>query len=155
MDIRATPIQAGTSPWMLLLWSFGPALLIIGLWIWIFRRAAKQGGGMGGGGMMGIGKSRARRFDRESDTKVTFKDVAGIDEAEQELVEIVDFLKTPEKYLRLGGAAPKGVLLVGPPGTGKTLLARAVAGEALDEREILEVTGLPPAPLLEEAVRNA
>lgn len=151
MDIRATPIQAGTSPWMLLLWSFGPALLIIGLWIWIFRRAAKQGGG----GMMGIGKSRARRFDRESDKKVTFKDVAGIDEAEQELVEIVDFLKTPEKYLRLGGAAPKGVLLVGPPGTGKTLLARAVAGEALDEREILEVTGLPPAPLLEEAVRNA
>lgn len=130
VDIRATPIQTGTSPWMLLLWSFGPALLIIGLWIWIFRRAAKQGGGMGGGGMMGIGKSRARRFDRESDTRVTFKDVAGIDEAEQELVEIVDFLKTPEKYLRLGGTAPKGVLLVGPPGTGKTLLARAVAGEA-------------------------
>ena len=79
---------------------------------------------------MGIGKSKARRYDQEKDTKVTFDDVAGIDEAENELVEIVDFLKDPKKYTRLGGTAPKGVLLVGAPGTGKTLLAKAVAGEA-------------------------
>ena len=79
---------------------------------------------------MGIGKSKARRYDQEKDTKVTFDDVAGIDEAENELVEIVDFLKDPQKYTRLGGTAPKGVLLVGAPGTGKTLLAKAVAGEA-------------------------
>ena len=83
-----------------------------------------------GGGLMGIGKSKARRYDQEQDTKVTFDDVAGIDEAENELVEIVDFLKDPPKYTRLGGTAPKGVLLVGAPGTGKTLLAKAVAGEA-------------------------
>ena len=79
---------------------------------------------------MGIGKSKARRYDQEQDAKVTFDDVAGIDEAENELVEIVDFLRDPPKYTRLGGTAPKGVLLVGPPGTGKTLLAKAVAGEA-------------------------
>src|SRR5215210_6173394 len=83
-----------------------------------------------GGSLFGIGKSKARRFDQEQDTRITFDDVAGIDEAENELVEIVDFLKAPEKYTRLGGTAPKGVLLVGAPGTGKTLLARAVAGEA-------------------------
>ena len=83
-----------------------------------------------GGGLMGIGKSKARRYDQEKDAKVTFDDVAGIDEAENELIEIVDFLKDPPKYTRLGGTAPKGVLLIGPPGTGKTLLAKAVAGEA-------------------------
>jgi cell division protease FtsH len=83
-----------------------------------------------GGSLFGIGKSKARRYDQEQDSRVTFNDVAGIDEAEQELVEVVDFLKDPDKYTRLGGAAPKGVLLVGSPGTGKTLLARAVAGEA-------------------------
>jgi cell division protease FtsH len=94
----------------------------------MFRRAAQQGGGMGG--LMGIGRSKARRYDQEKDTKVTFNDVAGIDEAENELVEIVDFLKDPKKYTRLGGTAPKGVLLIGAPGTGKTLLAKAVAGEA-------------------------
>jgi len=82
------------------------------------------------GGIMGIGRSKARRYDQEKDTKVTFNDVAGIDEAENELVEIVDFLKDPKKYTRLGGTAPKGVLLIGAPGTGKTLLAKAVAGEA-------------------------
>ena len=103
----------------------------------MFRRAAQQGGGLGGG-LMGIGRSRARRYDQEQDTKVTFDDVAGIDEAENELVEIVDFLRDPKKYTRLGGTAPKGVLLVGAPGTGKTLLAKAVAGGGgavlLDER---------------------
>jgi len=126
--ITAEPIDTGTSPLGLLLFGFGPAILIIAFYVWLFRRAAKQGGGFGG--LMGIGRSRARRYDAERDERVTFDDVAGIDEVENELVEIVDFLKQPEKYTRLGGTAPKGVLLVGPPGTGKTLLARAVAGEA-------------------------
>ncbi len=130
VEISAEPIQEGGSPWVTLLFSFGPALFFIGFYIWLFRRAAQQGAGMMGGGLMGIGKSKARRYDQEKDMKVTFDDVAGIDEAENELVEIVDFLKDPPKYTRLGGAAPKGVLLVGPPGTGKTLLAKAVAGEA-------------------------
>ena len=127
VEIRAVPIQG--SGIASLLYGFGPALLLIVFYIWLYRRA--QAGGMGvGGGLMGIGKSRARRYDQEEGNKVTFRDVAGIDEAENELVEIVDFLKAPEKYTRLGGSAPKGVLLVGAPGTGKTLLARAVAGEA-------------------------
>jgi cell division protease FtsH len=129
VEISAKPIQEGGSPWATLFFAFGPALLLIGLYVWMFRRAAQQGGGIGGG-LMGFGRSRARRYDQEQDTKVTFDDVAGIDEAENELVEIVDFLKDPKKYTRLGGTAPKGVLLVGPPGTGKTLLAKAVAGEA-------------------------
>jgi cell division protease FtsH len=128
VEISAKPIQTGGSPWVTLLFGFGPALLLIGFYVWMFRRA-QQGGGLGGG-LMGIGRSRARRYDQETDTKVTFDDVAGIDEAENELVEIVDFLKDPPKYTRLGGTAPKGVLLVGAPGTGKTLLAKAVAGEA-------------------------
>jgi cell division protease FtsH len=110
------------------LYGFGPALLLILFYVWIYRRS--QQGGMGLGGLMGIGRSRARRYDESTSPKVTFNDVAGIDEAENELVEIVDFLKSPEKYTRLGGTAPKGVLLIGSPGTGKTLLARAVAGEA-------------------------
>ena len=128
VQITAEPIQQGGGLWQTLLFAFGPALLLIGGYIWLYRRA-QQGGGVGGA-LTGVGRSRARRYDQEQDTKVTFDDVAGIDEAENELVEIVDFLKDPEKYTRLGGAAPKGVLLVGAPGTGKTLLARAVAGEA-------------------------
>ncbi|HEX5418807.1 MAG TPA: ATP-dependent zinc metalloprotease FtsH [Gammaproteobacteria bacterium] len=128
VEISAKPMEAG-SFWSLLVYGFGPALLLILFYVWIFRRSTKQGGG-GFGGLMGIGRSKARRYDVESDTKVTFDDVAGIDEVENELVEIVDFLKNPTKYTRLGGTAPKGVLLVGAPGTGKTLLARAVAGEA-------------------------
>jgi cell division protease FtsH len=128
VEISAIPIQSG-SPWATLLFGFGPAILIIVFYVWLFRRASQQGGGLGSA-LMGIGKSKARRYDQEADAKITFNDVAGIDEAENELVEIVDFLKDPQKYTRLGGTAPKGVLLVGAPGTGKTLLAKAVAGEA-------------------------
>jgi cell division protease FtsH len=129
VEISAVPIQQG-SIWTTLLY-FGPALLIIGFYVWMYRRAT-QGGGMGmGGGMFGMGKSKAKRYDAgDPAMRVTFNDVAGIDEAEAELVEIVDFLKAPDKYTRLGGTAPKGVLLIGSPGTGKTLLAKAVAGEA-------------------------
>ncbi len=128
VEIRAEPIQSGGGLRTLLM-GFGPAILIIGFYVWMLRRASRQGGGFGGG-LMGIGQSKARRYDGDPATRVTFEDVAGIDEAENELVEIVDFLRAPEKYPRLGGSAPKGVLLMGAPGTGKTLLAKAVAGEA-------------------------
>ncbi|MEO8451143.1 MAG: ATP-dependent metallopeptidase FtsH/Yme1/Tma family protein, partial [Gemmatimonadota bacterium] len=128
VEIVAEPIEQG-SPWSTLLFGFGPGLLLIVFYVWLYRRMAKQGGGIGGL-LGGLGKSGARRFDQQAEGKVTFNDVAGIDEAENELVEIVDFLRDPQKYTRLGGTAPKGVLLVGAPGTGKTLLARAVAGEA-------------------------
>jgi cell division protease FtsH len=129
--INARPIDEPRSWWMTLLLSFGPTLLLIGGFLWLSRTAASQLGG-GGGGPFGLGRSRARRYDQadESTPRITFADVAGIEEAEAELVEIVDFLRDPKKYTRLGGAMPKGVLLVGAPGTGKTLLARAVAGEA-------------------------
>ncbi len=103
-----------------------PAALFFGIWLFLLKRI---GGGLGGGGMMQIGKSKARVYV-ETDMKVTFADVAGVDEAKDELKEIVEFLRDPKSYGRLGGRMPKGVLLVGPPGTGKTLLARAVAGEA-------------------------
>ena len=128
VEISAKPIEDEGNPLATLLFGFGPALLFIGFYVWMFRRAAQQGGGMGG--LMGIGRSKARRYDQEKDTRVTFDDVAGIDEAENELVEIVDFLRDPKKYTRLGGTVPKGVLLIGAPGTGKTLLAKAIAGEA-------------------------
>ncbi|MEY3121900.1 MAG: hypothetical protein RI993_725 [Pseudomonadota bacterium] len=104
-----------------------PVAIFIGIWLFIIRRMSQSM--MGGGGMMSIGKSRAKVYV-EKETKVTFADVAGVDEAKDELIEIVNFLKNPVDYSRLGGRAPKGILLVGPPGTGKTLLARAVAGEA-------------------------
>ena len=104
-----------------------PMAVFIGIWLFIIRRMSQ--GGISGGGLMSIGKSRAKVFV-EKETKVTFADVAGVDEAKEELIEIINFLKDTEGYSRLGGRAPKGILLVGPPGTGKTLLARAVAGEA-------------------------
>jgi len=105
-----------------------PMVLFFAIWFYLLRRIA--GGGVGGGGgLMSVGKSRAKVYV-ETDTKVTFADVAGIDEAKAEVREIVEFLKAPEHYARLGARLPKGVLLVGPPGTGKTLLARAMAGEA-------------------------
>jgi len=110
-----------------LLLGFGPTLLIVGVVIMFMRRAAKSGGGMGG--LTSFGRSKARRIDPAT-IRVTFADVAGIDEAKSELTEIVDFLQTPQRYGRLGGRMPHGVLLSGAPGTGKTLLARAVAGEA-------------------------
>jgi AFG3 family protein len=107
-----------------------PIFIILAIWIFIFRRMSKGGGGAAGGNIFSVGKSKAQLFDKESHIKVNFKDVAGLEEAKVEVREIVDFLKTPKKYTDLGGKIPKGVLLVGPPGTGKTLMAKAVAGEA-------------------------
>ena len=123
--IQATPADTGQSLMSVILGWF-PFLLLIGVWIFFMRQM--QGGG-GGGKAMGFGKSKAKLLT-EKQGRVTFEDVAGIDEAKQELEEIVEFLKDPQKFQRLGGKIPKGCLLVGPPGTGKTLLARAIAGEA-------------------------
>lgn len=111
---------------------FLPLIIIIAVWIFIMRRMSGAGGGPGGPGgqIFNIGKSKAKLFDEKTDIKVSFKDVAGLEGAKEEVQEIVDFLKNPERYTNLGGKIPKGALLVGPPGTGKTLLAKAVAGEA-------------------------
>ncbi|MFL5805369.1 MAG: ATP-dependent zinc metalloprotease FtsH, partial [Roseiflexaceae bacterium] len=125
--ITAEPLEQPRSTLLTVLLSFGPAILLIGGFLWLSARTA----GAAGGGLFAFGRSRARRY-QVSDVAhpITFADVAGIDEAEHDLVEIVDFLKYPDKYQRLGGRMPRGVLLIGPPGAGKTLLARAVAGEA-------------------------
>ncbi|WP_419788333.1 ATP-dependent zinc metalloprotease FtsH [Pseudodesulfovibrio sp.] len=126
VEVKAEPPDE--SPWyMTLLLSWFPMLLLIGVWIFFMRQM--QGGGSGGRGAMSFGRSKARLINEET-AKVTFEDVAGVDEAKEELSEVVDFLREPRKFTRLGGRIPKGVLLVGSPGTGKTLLARAVAGEA-------------------------
>ena len=117
------------SNWSDIIISLLPIIIIIGVWIFIMRKMS--GGGAGGGGQIfNIGKSKAKLFDEKTDVKTTFKDVAGLEGAKEEIQEIVEFLKNPEKYTNLGGKIPKGALLVGPPGTGKTLLAKAVAGEA-------------------------
>jgi len=113
-----------------LLISVLPFVLIIGVWIFLMRRMSGSGGGGAGGQIFSIGKSKAKLFDEKKDTRTSFKDVAGLEGAKEEVQEIVEFLRNPDKYTALGGKIPKGALLVGPPGTGKTLLAKAVAGEA-------------------------
>lgn len=118
------------SRWLDVLIGFLPLILIIAVWLFIMRRMSGGGAGGGGAQIFNIGKSKAKLFDEKTDVKVTFKDVAGLEGAKEEVQEIVDFLKNPTKYTVLGGKIPKGALLVGPPGTGKTLLAKAVAGEA-------------------------
>jgi cell division protease FtsH len=122
--INASAPDDGRSPFWTLILGFGPTILLVGLFVYFARRMSS------GGALGGFGRSQARRVSPDTQSRVTFEDVAGIDEAENELVEIVDFLKNPKRYERLGARIPRGVLLYGPPGTGKTLLARAVAGEA-------------------------
>ncbi|MCV6631472.1 MAG: ATP-dependent zinc metalloprotease FtsH [Flavobacteriaceae bacterium] len=118
------------NPILDLIFSILPFVIFIGIWLYLMRRMSGGGAGGAGGQIFNIGKSKAKLFDEKNDTKVTFKDVAGLEGAKEEVQEIVEFLKNPDKYTSLGGKIPKGALLVGPPGTGKTLLAKAVAGEA-------------------------
>jgi cell division protease FtsH len=126
VEVEAQPKQE--APWYVTIFvSWFPMILLIAVWIFFMRQM--QGGGGGGGKALSFGRSKAKMLTEES-TKITFEDVAGVDEAKEELTEVVDFLSEPKKFTRLGGRIPKGVLLVGPPGTGKTLMARAVAGEA-------------------------
>ena len=122
--------KESSNTFLQILINFGPFLLLIFVWIFLMRRMSAGPGGGAGGGVFNVGKSQAKLFDKGSQNKVTFKDVAGLSEAKQEVEEIVSFLKNPAKYTELGGKIPKGALLVGPPGTGKTLLAKVVAGEA-------------------------
>lgn len=122
-------IEQRSNTWREILVLFGPFILIILFFFFMSRSATRQMGG-GGGGIFGVGKSRAKMYDGKTPTNITFKDVAGLAGAKEEVMEVVDFLKNPKRYTDLGGKIPKGVLLVGPPGTGKTLLAKAVAGEA-------------------------
>jgi cell division protease FtsH len=124
VHVEAKPVGDNMNPFLKVLISWAPMLLLIGVWVFFMRQMQS-----GGGRAMGFGKSRARLLT-EKQGRVTFEDVAGIDEAKSELQEIVEFLRDPQKFQRLGGKIPKGCLLVGPPGTGKTLLARAIAGEA-------------------------
>jgi len=125
--INAEAPDEGRSLWVSLVLGFLPTILLVGFFIWLFRRQTRAGGG---GILGGFGRSTARRARPGEQERVSFDDVAGIDEAEDELVEVVDFLRNPERYTKLGARVPRGVMLYGPPGTGKTLLARAVAGEA-------------------------
>ena len=132
-DLSVKPVikfDTETNDWGNLLMGILPFILLIGVWIFIMRRMSGGAGGAAGGQIFNIGKSKAKLFDQNTEVKTSFKDVAGLEGAKEEVQEIVDFLKYPEKYTTLGGKIPKGALLVGPPGTGKTLLAKAVAGEA-------------------------
>ena len=139
-DLRDAEQQSGqqvpvvyenkTNDWTNILVNLLPWVLIIGVWIFLMRSMVRGAGGGAGGGIMNVGKAKAQVFDKDNSKRVTFKDVAGLEEAKVEIMEIVDFLKKADKYRELGAKIPKGALLVGPPGTGKTLLAKAVAGEA-------------------------
>ena len=129
---RQVPVvyENKTSDWTNILVNLLPWVLIIGVWFFIMRSMSRGAGGGAGGGIMNVGKAKAQVFDKDNSKRVTFKDVAGLEEAKVEIMEIVDFLRKADKYRELGAKIPKGALLVGPPGTGKTLLAKAVAGEA-------------------------